>query len=118
MHDFAVISLSDLLTPWDIICRRIDAAGMADFVVAIYNPRSKGRVEQFTMAREILLKHKNSETPVGIVRNAKRGEQSVTVTTLAECLNYPIDMLTTVIIGNSETKVLNGKMVTPRGYRL
>ncbi len=118
MHDFAVISLSDLLTPWDTICRRLEAAGMADFVVAIYNPKSKGRAEHFAAAREILLKHRGAQTPVGIVRNAKRGEESVVVTTLEDCLDCPIDMLTTVIIGNSETKILNGKIVTPRGYRL
>ncbi len=117
MHDFAVISLSDLLTPWDAIERRLAAAAAADFVVALYNPRSKGRVRHLEIAREILLAARAASTPVGIVRNACRaGEERVT-TTLAEMLGHEIDMFTIVIVGNAATFVdKKGRMVTPRGY--
>lgn len=119
MHDFVVISLSDLLTPWVKIMSRLEAAGLGDFVVVLYNPKSKGRQTHIETAREILLWHKSPETPVGIVRCAKRGQEEVVVTTLQEMLNEEngeIDMLTTVIVGNSQTKIENGKMITPRGY--
>ncbi|MGK2906767.1 MAG: cobyric acid synthase [Desulfuromonadales bacterium] len=119
MHDFAVISLSDLLTPWDTICRRLDAAGSADFVVALYNPQSRGRTSQIVEAREILLRHRDRQTPVGIVRNASRSGESVAVTNLESMLEQEIDMFSVVIIGNSSTFVdTRGKMVTPRGYNL
>nr|WP_218070324.1 precorrin-3B C(17)-methyltransferase [Desulfuribacillus alkaliarsenatis] len=118
MHDFAVISLSDLLTPWTKIMTRIEAAGLGDFIVVLYNPKSHGRPNHINTAREIFLWHKDPMTPVGIVRNAKRGEEEVIITNLKEMLNHPIDMLTTVVIGNSQTKIINGKMVTPRGYQL
>ncbi|WP_298440245.1 cobyric acid synthase [Geobacter sp.] len=117
MHDFAVISLSDLLTPWDLIERRLVAAAAADFVVALYNPRSKGRVTQIEEARRILLAARPSETPVGIVRNALRAGEERHVTTLGRMLACPIDMFSLVIVGNSSTFVdREGRMVTPRGY--
>ncbi|WP_432823930.1 cobyric acid synthase [Trichloromonas sp.] len=117
MHDFAVISLSDLLTPWTLIRRRLDAAGRADFVVALYNPRSKGRVRQLDEAREILLRHRGPQTPVGIVRNACRPDETVTVTDLEHLGEQDVDMLSLVMIGNSATRVDSaGRMLTPRGY--
>jgi len=117
MHDFAVISLSDLMTPWGAIRKRLQAAADADFVVALYNPRSKGRVQQIEAAREILLSRRSPETVVGIVRNACRAGESKTVTTLQKMLGEEIDMFSIVIIGNSATFVDGkGRMVTPRGY--
>ena len=117
MHDFASISLSDLLTPWELIRKRLEAAAMADFVVALYNPRSSKRVHQVEEAREILLSHRSAETPVGIVKSAMRDGETVVITTLDHMLDYPIGMLTTILIGNSQTRLLAGRMVTPRGYR-
>jgi adenosylcobyric acid synthase len=117
MHDFSVISLSDLLTPWELIKSRLEAAAQADFVIAIYNPASKSRVTQIEEARRIILASRPAETPAGIVRNACRDNQSVTVTTLGELLNHEIDMSTIVIIGNASSFVdSRGRMVTPRGY--
>lgn len=117
MHDFAVISLSDLLTPWGAIRKRLQAAADADFVVALYNPRSKGRVQQLEEAVKIFLACRSPETVVGIVRNACREGESQVVTTLQQLLQHDIDMFTIVIIGNSATFVDGqGRMVTPRGY--
>ena len=117
MHDFAVISLSDLLTPWEVIERRLKAAASADFVVALYNPRSIGRVEHLDRAQEILLAARSGKTPVGVVRNACREGEEVTVTTLADLPQCHVDMASIVIIGNSSTYVdAEGRMVTPRGY--
>ncbi len=117
MHDFAVISLSDLLTPWEAIERRLAAAAAADFVVALYNPRSKGRVRHLEIAREILLAVRPAATPVGIVRNACRAGEKRVVTTLADMLGHEVDMFSIVIIGNAATFVDGeGRMVTPRGY--
>jgi len=117
MHDFAVISLSDLLTPWDLIKTRLEAAARADFVIVIFNPRSKSRVTQIEEARRIILGARPAETPAGIVRNACRDGESATVTTLGTLLDHAIDMSTIVIIGNSSTFVdQQGRMVTPRGY--
>ncbi len=117
MHDFAVISLSDLLTPWPLIRQRLNAAGAADFVVALYNPKSRGRTTQIGEAREILLRHRSPLTPVGIVRNACREGEEVTFTTLADMLDAEIDMFSLVMIGNSSTFLDSaGRMVTPRGY--
>ncbi|TCO79491.1 precorrin-3B C(17)-methyltransferase [Marinisporobacter balticus] len=118
MHDFAVISLSDLLTDWELIKKRIECAAMGDFIISLYNPKSMGRVHQIEEARDILLKYKKPSTPVGIVKNAKRKGEEVVITDLAHMLNYPIDMLTVVMIGNGKTYVKNGKMITPRGYQL
>jgi adenosylcobyric acid synthase len=119
MHDFAVISLSDLLTPWPLIRRRLEAAAAADFVVALYNPKSRGRTLQITEAQEILCRYRGPETPVGIVRNACRPGEEVAVSTLACLLDHDIDMLSIVIVGNSQTRVdAAGRMVTPRGYEV
>lgn len=117
MHDFSVISLSDLLTPWHLITARLEAAARADFVVVIFNPRSKTRVTQIEEARKIILAARPPETPAGIVRNACREGEHVTVTTLGDLLQNEIDMSTIVFIGNSSTFVdRSGRMVTPRGY--
>lgn len=116
MHDFAVISLSDLLTPWELIEKRLRCAAEGDFVVCLYNPKSKGRSEYIGIARSILLGHRSENTPVGIVRNAGRQEQSHVITTLKEMLETEIDMFSVVIIGNSKTYARDGRMITPRGY--
>jgi len=117
MHDFSVISLSDLLTPWELIKARVEAAARADFVIALYNPRSTKRVTQIEEARRIILACRPGSTPAGIVRNACRAGQSVTVTTLEKLPDHDIDMSTIVIIGNSTSFVdSQGRMVTPRGY--
>ena len=118
MHDFAIISLSDLLTDWEVIKKRIHMAGDGDFVIGIYNPRSKGRVTQIEDARNILLQYRKKDTPVGIVRNAKRAGEEMVITTLDEMLDHHIDMFSMVIIGNSNTFVENGQMITPRGYHI
>jgi len=118
MHDFSVISLSDLLTPWEIIEKRLEAAAQADFVTVLYNPVSKKRKEQIVKAREIFLKHRAANTPVGIVRNAKRGGEEITRTDLEHFLEHPIDMFTVVLIGNSQTYLTGRFMVTPRGYKV
>ncbi|MGJ3244889.1 MAG: precorrin-3B C(17)-methyltransferase [Elainellaceae cyanobacterium] len=116
MHDFCAISLSDVLTPWQMIEKRLHAAAQADFVIALYNPKSRNRTEQIAIAQRILLRHRKSDTPVALVRSAYRDDEQVTLTTLADCLNHPIDMLTTVLIGNSTTKSHAEWMITPRGY--
>lgn len=116
MHDFAAISLSDLMTPWPLIERRIAAAAGADFVVVIYNPRSKKRTNQIVRCQEILLKHRGPDTPVGLVSGASREHESVRLTTLGGMLDEEINMQTTVIVGNSQTFAWHGRMVTPRGY--
>jgi precorrin-3B C17-methyltransferase len=116
MHDFASVSLSDLMTPWEVIKKRVDAAAAADFVLVIYNPKSKKRDWQLAKVREILLHHRQPETPVGIVSRAMRAGQEVTVTNLGEMLKHPVDMQTIIIIGNSQTYQAGGHMITPRGY--
>ncbi len=116
MHDFASISLSDRLTPWELIEKRLDAAAKADFVIILYNPKSKGRAEHIDRAREIILKCRKPETPVGIVKGAMRGDERIIITDLKNILEHDIDMQTTVIIGNSQTFVWNDRMITPRGY--
>ncbi|MBD2256711.1 precorrin-3B C(17)-methyltransferase [Pseudanabaena sp. FACHB-2040] len=116
MHDFCAISLSDLLTPWDVIQRRLEAAAQADFVVALYNPKSKTRTQQIEVAQEIFLRYRAPETSVALVQSVYRPEESVQVTTLAEMLQHPIDMLTTVLIGNRSTFTYAGRVITPRGY--
>lgn len=116
-HDFAVISLSDLLTPWELIARRLDAAGRADFCICLYNPSSKKRKDYLKRACEILLESRNPDNGAGIVRNIGRKGQSASVMTLAQLREAQTDMFSTVFIGNSQTKILNGKLVTPRGYR-
>ena len=116
-HDFAVISLSDLLTPWEKIEKRLACAAMGDFTTAIYNPSSKKRADYLTKACDITLKYKSPETVCGYVRNIGRIGMESGVMTLAELRDFKADMFTTVFIGNSETKNINGKMVTPRGYK-
>ncbi|MFA5881534.1 MAG: precorrin-3B C(17)-methyltransferase [Eubacteriales bacterium] len=118
MHDFAVVSLSDLLTPWEVIEKRLEAAAAADFVIVLYNPVSKKRTEQIKRAREVFLRHKPLKTPVGIVRNAKRGNEKVIHTDLEHFLENEIDMFTIVLIGNKETYRSGRFMITPRGYNL
>lgn len=118
MHDFAVISLSDLLTPWDVIKKRAEMAGAGDFVVAIYNPKSSKRVTQIEEVREILLKHRSPATPVGIVGHATREREQVVISDLASFTKEYIDMFSLVIVGNSHTYVRDARMVTPRGYKL
>ena len=115
-HDFCAISLSDLLTPWPVIARRIAAAAAADFVVALYNPKSGRRTQQILEAQWLLLQHRASTTPVAIVKSAYRKRQQIQMTTLAEMAECEIGMLSTVLVGNSNTFVAHGKMVTPRGY--
>ena len=116
-HDFAVISLSDLLTPWDKIIKRVEYASYADFVMVLYNPSSKKRGDYLSKACDIMMKYKNPDTVCGIVRNIGRNGQESRILTLSELRNTSVDMFTTVFIGNSETKIINGRMVTPRGYK-
>jgi precorrin-3B C17-methyltransferase len=118
ISDFVVISLSDLLTPWEKIERRLRAAASADFSIVLYNPQSQGRREPLAKAYAIMLKYIKPDTPVGIVRQAGRKDEEVTITTLKEMLNSEIDMVTTIVVGNSMTKVIDGKMVTARGYEI
>ncbi len=118
MHDYASISLSDLMTSKDLINKRIDAAASADFVICIYNPKSKTRVTGLAEARDIILRYRPGITPVGIVRDAMREDQSLVLTDLDNMLDHEADMTTTIIIGNSQTFVSSGKMITPRGYEL
>ena len=115
-HDHCSISLSDLLTPWPVIERRVEAAALGDFVLSLYNPRSKGRDWQLGKVREMLLNHRPPETPVGIVKDAYRPTQAVTLTDLASLRPEEVDMLTVVVVGSSQTKLVAGRMVTPRGY--
>lgn len=116
-HDFSVISLSDLLTPWEKIEARLDCAAKSDMVIAIYNPASKKRRDYLERACDILLRHKTAETICAMVRNISRDGEESSVMTLKELRSHPADMFTAVFIGNSQTKNINGKMVTPRGYR-
>ncbi len=116
-HDFATISLSDLLTPWELIEKRLEAAGSADFCICLYNPRSKRRADYLARVAEILQKYRVSETPCGWVRLIGRPDQTSGILTLGELADLEADMFTTVFIGNSQTKIEGGRMVTPRGYR-
>ena len=115
-HDFAVISLSDLMTPWEKIERRLECAAMADFVIVLYNPSSKKRADYLYKACEIVLRHKSENTICGYVKNIGRQAQQCRIMTLSELKTTIVDMFTTVYIGNADTKLINGKMVTPRGY--
>ncbi len=118
MLDYATISLSDLLVPWETIVRRLEAVAAADLVVALYNPRSRQRVRQLDEAVEILLHHRPGSTPVGVVTAAHTDEERVEISDLKHLLNLEIGMRSLVVIGNSETKVLGPWLVTPRGYAL
>ncbi|MDO5725086.1 MAG: precorrin-3B C(17)-methyltransferase [Tissierellia bacterium] len=116
MHDCALISLSDLLTPWDLILKRIKMAGEGDFVIALYNPRSKGRPDNLKEALEVLHPFRDDATPVGIVRNSGRDDKTVKLVTFDTIPIEEIDMKTVLIIGNSKTYIKDHKMITPRGY--
>ncbi len=116
-HDFCAISLSDLLTPWPTIARRLDAVAYSDFVVALYNPKSGRRTRQIVEARRLFLRHRRPDTPVAIVKSAYRPRQRIEFTTLEKMIECDIGMLSTVLIGNSNTFIRHGLMVTPRGYR-
>lgn len=118
MHDYAVISLSDLMTPWELIKKRAKLAAEGDFVIAIYNPKSRGRADYLNQIRDIVMKYRKPETPVGIVRKAGRPGMNWTVSTLEKLPEEDVDMQSTVIIGNSNTCVADGRMITPRGYKL
>lgn len=120
MNDFAVISLSDLLTDLAFITQRLEAAAKADFIIVLYNPKSKRRVKPLEKAYNILLKHRSPDTPVGIVRNSERKGQKKAIISLKDILTFKdIDMATTIIVGNSTTYVKNNKyMIAPRGYVL
>ncbi len=115
-HDLCTISLSDLMTPWELIERRIQAAALGDFVTAVYNPKSHGRYWQLYRLQELFLKERSGETPVGYVRQAGREEQEVRVTTLGAFDPEDVDMFTVILIGNSQSYIADGKMITPRGY--
>ena len=116
MHDFAVISLSDLMTPWEVIEARIEAAAKADFVLVIYNPKSKKREWQLDKALNMIRKYRSGHTPTGIVRNAAREGESIDLTTISRMNESQVDMLSIILIGNSKTRIMGEKMVTPRGY--
>lgn len=118
VHDFAVISLSDLLTPWSLIEKRLEAAASADFVIVLYNPGSHKRRDYLQKACNTVLKYKSPDTICGLVKNISRDGEEHSIITLDRLKDTPVDMLTTIFIGNSQTTVINGKMVTPRGYQL
>ena len=115
-HDMCVISLSDLMTPWDVIERRIIAAAVGDFVTAVYNPKSHGRYWQLYRLQELFLQNRSAETPVGYVRQAGREDECIKVTTLGEFDPEDVDMFTVILIGNSQSYIADGKIITPRGY--
>ena len=116
-HDFAVVSLSDLLTPWEKIEKRLEAAAAADFVLCLYNPRSHSRKDYLQRACDILLRHKSPDTVCGYVQHIGRPGQRAVTTTLGQLRdNEEVDMFTTVFVGNEQTTLIGGKMVTPRGY--
>ncbi|WP_099467970.1 precorrin-3B C(17)-methyltransferase [Konateibacter massiliensis] len=117
IHDFAVISLSDLLTPMEKIEKRLECAAQADFVICLYNPSSKKRHDYLKRACDIVLKHADSNTVCGYVKNIGREGEASVILTLGELRECEVDMFTTVFIGNSQTKEVGGKMVTPRGYK-
>lgn len=117
-HDFCVISLSDLLTPWEKIEKRIRGAAMADFVICLYNPSSRKRADYLKKACEYILEYQSPDTVCGYVRNIGREGEDAHILTLSELKDTEVDMFTTVYIGNSQTRNVDGKMVTPRGYRL
>ncbi|GLC77901.1 precorrin-3B C(17)-methyltransferase [Lacrimispora brassicae] len=116
-HDFAVISLSDLLTPMELIEERLRASAWADMVICLYNPSSKKRAGYLKRACEIVMEYKSPETVCGLVKNIGRKEEEISVMTLEQLRDTQTDMFTTVYIGNSMTKLINGRMVTPRGYK-
>jgi precorrin-3B C17-methyltransferase len=116
VHDFCAISLSDLLTPWPVIARRLEAAAAADFVIGLYNPASGRRTRQIVEAQAVIRRHRSGDTPVALVKSAYRKLQHAVVTDLDHLLDHEIGMLATVLVGSSQTFVFEGYMVTPRGY--
>ena len=118
MNDYVTISLSDIMTSWEIITKRLIAACLGDFVICIYNPASSKRPDNFVRACEILLEHKSPETPAGYVRNIGREGETHEVMTLAEIMKCKIDMLCAIVIGNSQSYISEGKIITPRGYNI
>lgn len=118
MHDSVTISLSDLLTDWELIKKRIELASKGDFVISLYNPKSKSRTKQIEEAREIMMKYKDSKIPVLIARNVGRIGENYDITDIENMLNCEINMFSTIIVGNSKTFVKDGKIITPRGYKV
>lgn len=118
MHDYASISLSDLMTPWEVILKRVEKSAEADMVITLYNPRSKGRPEHLKEAMDLILKYRKEDTPVGIVKDSGRPGTEITITTLGKMDYEIVDMLTVLIIGNSNTYIEDGKIITPRGYKI
>ena len=116
MHDFCAISLSDLLTPWEVIEKRLTAAAQGDFITALYNPRSRSRTEHIKVAQTIFCHYQSRDTPVALVRSVSREDETVILTSLKDMLQHPVDMLTVVIVGNSSTREHHGWLITPRGY--
>ncbi len=116
MHDFAVVSLSDLLTPWDMIAKRVEAAAGADFVIALYNPRSKRRKDQLEKAVRIIQAHRGDDVPAGLVRRAFRPGCLIQVFPLKKLDFEAVDMLSVLLVGNSQTRLVGNRMLTPRGY--
>ena len=119
MTDFAVVSMSDLLVPWEIITKRVEAAAAGDFVIVIYNPASKKRIHQLQDTRKIILKHRKPQTPVAIIKGAYRDSQTIVLTTLGSLPEHSdkLGMISTVIIGNSSTYTYKDLMINPRGYK-
>lgn len=118
MNDYAVISLSDLMTPWEVIARRLELCAQADMVICLYNPKSQGRTEQIGWAAEIIGRHRRVDTPVGVVKNAGRTGQEVLFCTLGTLGEADLDMSSLVVVGNRTTYLAGGRMITPRGYDL
>jgi precorrin-3B C17-methyltransferase len=118
MHDYAVISLSDILTPWEVILKRLKAAAEADLITVLYNPRSSRRKKQLRQARKIYLEKRDPKTPVGIVKNISRAGEEVIISDLENLPLTKVDMLSTVIIGNSQSYAANNQIITPRGYNV
>ena len=117
MHDFAVISLSDLMTPWEKIEKRLRMAAMADFVICIYNPSSRKRADYLKKACLCMMEYKKEDTVCGIVKNIGREGECMKILSLKELSETDVDMFTTVFVGNEETRIIGEKMVTPRGYK-
>lgn len=116
VHDFAAVSLSDALTPWETIARRLELAAEGDFVLCLYNPASRRRPDTLRQAAALLLRHRSPDTPCGLARRVGRPGEEAKICTLRELGEQQADMFTTVFVGSSQTRVVNGRLVTPRGY--